>query len=308
MIENYNETKNPIEGEIVDYKKYIGVGSVNVLAVNPNNATLRKFGWNIPDDADEQKYIYEKLKDGKTSKSTKIRVLVQITDLEDKPIVPLDFWIGPEALTSADGKKGQVIDNFGRTAWGNIQEELRKGLIPQYANGPANIDSEYHACHRGEEALCRFVLRYMNVKPLQRYDRVLQEYVDNEKPGKFRFDNWNRLCAGDVSELIGYFKLRPDNHLKVIFGVSTNDNNRTYQTFLNTAYVSNGVMPDRNTGEYTSAKNAIAKYVERRGDTGETFSAAPVKLWLATATEEIKDNSGSMFDSSGNYIEDDLPL
>lgn len=308
MIENYNESKNPFEGEVIDYKKFIGVGSVNVISVNPNNETLRNYGWNIPEDADEQKYVYEKMKDGKVSKSTKIRLLVQVTDMETKPIIPMDFWIGPEPMMSADGKKAQVIDDFGRTAWGNIQEELKKGLIPQYANGPASISTGYHACHRGEEALTRFVFRYMNITPLQRFDRVLQDYVDTKNPGKFRFDNWNRLCTGDVSELVSVFKLQPENRIKVIFGISTTDDNKTYQTFLNSAYVNNAVSPDKNTGVYTSAQNAIDKYFTRRGETNETFSAAPIKLWSTTATEEIKDNSGSMFDGEGNFIEDDLPL
>ena len=64
MIENFNKTDSQ---EFVDYKKYIGVGSVNILCVNPNNAKLAMYGWNVPDEADEPKYIVTKERDGSTA-------------------------------------------------------------------------------------------------------------------------------------------------------------------------------------------------------------------------------------------------
>lgn len=307
MIENYNESKNPIEGEIVDYKKYIGVGSVNIIAVNPNNETLRKYGWNIPEDADEQKYIYTKERDGKQVSSTKIRLLAEVQDLEDKPIIPMDFWISNEVVQNADRTKAQIIDSFGRTAWGNIQDEIKPHKIPQYSSGPANISKDYMLCHRGEEALVKFIFKYLNITPLQRFDRVANGYVDSKNPGKFRFDNWAKLCANDVTELREYLKLQPENRVKVVFGVSTTDDNRTYQTFLNTNFFGNALKPDIASGEYKAAKTAIDKYMERRTLSNETFTATPIHLWSQTATENIQDNSSSMFDESGNFI-DDLPM
>lgn len=306
MISNYNESKNPFEGEMVDYKKYIGVASVNVLAVNPTNDVLRNYGWSIPEDADERKYVFVKEKDGKPSSSTKITILVQIQDLEDKPIVPMDFWIGPEVRVNGNGDKAQVIDDFGRTAWAT-KDEIQAKKIPQYANGPASISAKYRLCHRGEEELTRFIFKYLNITPLQRFDRTLNEYVDTKNPGSFSFDNWKQLCNGNVKELEGYFGLQPQNRVKVIFGVTTTEDNKTYQTFLNTNYLGNSNRPDKSSGYYTAAQNAIKKYTERFPNGNDTFSAFPVKLWGVTATEQVEDNSGTMFDNDGNFL-DDLPL
>lgn len=299
MIENYNESKS---AEIVDYKKFIGVGSVNVLCVNPDNAKLRMYGWNIPDNADEPQYVITKERDGKMVTSTRIRILVQIMDMDDKPIVPVDYWISRDFCLTANGEKAKIIDDYGRTAWGN-KEEIRAHKIPQYKNGEANIGPNYRVCHRGEEELTKFIFRYLNITPLQVFSRSSNSYENTKNPGKFAFDDWNKLCEGNVKELEGYFKLQPENQMKMIFGIRTNDDNHTYQTFINDFFISNLSKPDRNTNEYTSAKNIISKYFERHTNSTDQFSAEPIKVWSQTATTDITDNSGQMFDDDGNFIE-----
>ena len=304
MIENYNESKTT---EVVDYKKYLGVASVNVLCVNPDNAKLRMYGWNIPDNAEEPKYIVTKERDGKPVTSTRVRLLVQVQDLEDKPIIPLDFWISPEVVQNADGSKGKVIDNFGRTAWGT-REEIKAHKIPQYKNGEASISSDYRMCHRGEEELVTFIFKYLNITPLQVYSRASNSYQDTKNPGKFAFDDWHRLCDGNMKELEGYLRLQPQNQVKVLLGLRTTEDNKVYQTFINYKYLGNSTSPDKNTGEYTAAKNIIAKYFEQHANSTDTFSAEPVKEWSQTATEDIKDNSVGLFDDNGNMVDDDFDL
>lgn len=307
MIENYNESKST---EFVDYKKYLGVASVNVLCVNPNNAKLKMYGWNVADNAEEPQYVMTKERDGKLVTSTKIRLLVQIQDLEDKPIIPLDFWIGPEVSQSSDGQKGKIIDNYGRTAWGS-RDEIRAHKIPQYKNGPASISSDYRMCHRGEEELITFIFKYLNITPLQVFSRSSNSYEDTKNPGKFSFDNWQKLCDGDVTELETYLKLQPKNQVKVILGIRTNDENRTFQTFINTRFLGNSIRADNKTGEYASAQNIINKYFEQHQNSTDQFSAAPVREWSQTATAEVEDNSGRMFDDDGNFVNnntiDDMP-
>ena len=302
MIENYNESKTGTS-EQIDYKKYIGVASVNILCVNPNNAKLQMYGWNVPDGAEEPQYVIIKERDGKMVTSTRIRLLAQIQDLEDKPIIPMDFWIGPEVTQNSDGSKGKIIDNYGRTAWGT-RDEIRARKIPQYKNGEASISADYRMCHRGEEELVSFIFKYLNITPLQVFSRSSNAYENTKNPGKFAFDNWQKLCDGDVSELEGYLRLQPQNQVKVVFGVRTNDENKTYQTFINDRFIGNAVKPDKNTGEYVSAKNIIAKYYEGRTNSTDSYSAAPVKEWTQIATTDIKDNSGRMFDDNGDFLDD----
>lgn len=316
MIENVNASKEAANGEFLDIRKYVGVASVNVLAVNPDNAKLRKFGWNILEDATEPNYILTKtLPDGRETQSTRIRLLVQIQDLEEKPVISLDFWCQKGVQTNVAGDKCKVIDCYGRTAW-VTKEEFKAGKVPIYKNGqPANISTPYKACHIGEEELVSFLFKYLNITPLQIFDKTKNGWTPSKNPGRLTVDNWGKICDGDVSEIAEYLALQPDNRVKVVLGIMTTDDNKTYQSFLNSGYIGNGMPVDRNTGEYTRARTLIDKFVasvaDRRaaGKTvrGEyTYSSLPVREYKETATDVAQPKT--MFDDEGNYIEDDDDL
>ena len=310
MIENVNASKNPSNAEFVDIRKYVGVASVNVLAINPNNDKLRKYGWAIPEGADEPNYVLIKEENNKKIKNARVRFLVQIQDLEDKPIVALDFWCRPEIMVNKTGDKCKIIDSYGRTAWGT-KDEVTNRQIPQYSSGAANISTPYKPCHPGEEEMVNFLFKYLNITPLQIFDRNKQSWTPSKNPGRLTIDNWAAVCDGNVKELAEYVALQPDNRVKVILGIRTTEDNKTYQTFLNSTYIGNGATPDKNTGEYTSARKAIDKYFDGRENSPYSFSASPVKEWKETATE-VADHSDDMFSTSSTVAvdnpDDDLPF
>ena len=302
MITGNNASKNASNADYVDIRKYIGVASISVLALNPNNAKLRSFGWQIPEGADEPKY---QTVDAEGRKSARLRMLVQIQDLDDKPVIALDYWVRPDVMFNKDQTKCKVIDSFGRTAFGT-KAEVQSKQIPQYANGPAKISSDYKPCHSGEEELVLFLLKYLNVTPLNIFDRVKKDWVPTKNPGHVTIDRWRNLCDGDVSEIAAAIAMQPDNRVKVILGVRTTDDNKTYQTFMPTTYIGNGALPERNTGEYSAARKAIDKYIESHPNTAANieFAATPVKEWSVEATE-VKENDESL---SFDNADDDLPF
>lgn len=307
MIENANVSKNPSTGNF-DYKKYVGVASVNVVAVNPDNATLRKFGYEIAEDADEPAYTATREVDGRTIKSARIRLLVQLQDIEDKPVISLDFWVRPEVMTNREGTKCKIIDQYGRTAWAT-KEEFQNNEVPTYANGnKANISTPYRMCHHGEEELVSFLLKYLNVTPLQVFDRARNGWIDSKNPGKLTIDDWKGLCEANVKEIKTYLATQPENRVKVILGIRSTDDNRTYQTFLNTGFIGNGSRIDLGTGEYASARKLIDRYFEGREDSQYQFSASSVKEWKEMATKVEESSSDSIFsDSTGFAPADDDP-
>jgi len=286
MISNTSKSKNaPSGADFSDIRKFIGVASINVLAVNPNNSKLRSYGWTIPEDADEPKY---QTVDSEGRKSARLRLLAQINDLDEKPVVALDFWVRPDVMFNKDQTKCKVIDPYGRTAYGT-KSEVQAHQIPQYANGPANISPNYKPCHNGEEEIVNFLIKYLNVTPLQIFDRVKQTWIPTKDPGTVTIDNWKRLCDGDTSEINAALALQPDNRVKVVLGIRTTDDNKSYQTFLSTAFIGNGAVPNRDTGEYASARKAIDRWAEGHPNTTIDFSALPVHEWNVTATE-VKEN------------------
>lgn len=311
MIDNVNASKNAPSGDFVEYEKYVGVASISVKAINPNNAVLRNYGWTIPEDAAEPVYILTKERNGVQVETTKIRFLVQIHDLEGKPIVPIDFFINKNTAKSDKGKF-KIIDSFGRTAWAT-GDEARAHKIPQYTNGPASISSDYRPCHPGQEELVKFIAKLLNITPLQIFDRKTGSFVESKNPGHITIDHWDTLCTGDVTELADFVSLQPDNRVKIILGVMTNPDNKTYQTFLNTTFIGNGASVDRNTGEYATARKAIDKFMEGRNPESAytyTYSALPVQVWKNSASD-VTDNSSDFDDANSTIVdsnEDDLPF
>ena len=313
MLTNSNVSRTASTEEYVDIKKYVGVGSVSIVAINPNNEKLRKFGWNIPADAVEPSYAYNK----EQNSSARVRFLVRLEDIDAKPVVAMDFFIRPEIrMTGREGdaeRKCQVIDSYGRSAYAT-KAEFTAHKIPQYSNGPAQIASNYKPCHIGEAELIQFLIKFLNITPLQRFDRSRNVWVDNKQPGELTIDHWDKLCAGDVTELAEYISFQPDNKVKVIFGVRSTEDNRSYQTFLASLFLGNGAFVDKTSGLYSNAQKEIDRYMDRQRPDAVvtyTFSAEPIHEWSVSATSTVEDNSEEDmpdFDSPSVEEDSDLPF
>lgn len=322
MIENNNSSKMPSSGEFLDIKKFIGVASVTVLAVNPNNAMLRKWGWDIQENAEEPKYTYMRQReDGAWEKYARIRFLLRINDFEDKPVIPYDIWIRPEFIIGKNTGKCRVIDSFGRCAWAS-KDEVKSRAIPQYSSGPADISNDYKGCHPGQEKVIAFLHKYLNITPLQIWNNEKKEWVASKAPGRITIDDWNALCEGNATEIAEYLSLQPDNRVKIILGIRTTEDNKTFQTILDecdgtkkSCFIGNGATPDKQTDEYALARKRIDEYFENNPNTTSSFSALPVREYKETATE-VKENTDAPVISQepevqGQYFaqnEEDLPF
>ena len=320
MITNANVSKTASASydDFAEIKNYVGVASVNIIAVNPNNATLREAGWSIPEDANEPEYLHRD-ENGKID-SARVRLLARIMDLEEKPVIPLDFWIRPDVKTNKDGTKCKIIDPYCRTAWAT-SDDVKTRSIPTYSTGnKADISPDYKLCHIGEEEFVAFLAKYFNITPYQRFVRATRGANDghwekNDNPGMVTINDWKALCSGNVTEVEGDFK-NPEtknNCVKVILGVRQTENNKIRQVFItgglrDNAYLSNAMPVDKFTGEYNNATKGIQRFNESHPNTVAqyTFSAAPVKEWKL-ASSNVEDNSGeeaNIFESK----EDDLPF
>lgn len=313
MITGTSESKHS-GAAYIDMPKYIGVASVKIMAINPDNNKLRALGWTIPEDADEPKYVTTTTaEDGTVKQHARVRFMVQIQELEDKPIIALDYWIRPEPWMNKDRNKCQIIDNYGRTAWGT-QEEIRNNKIPVYASGPAKISIPYVPSHRGQEEIVKFLMKYLCCTPFESYDNKTKTWKKNEKPGELTIDNWKTLCSGDARELASYVALQPDNLLKVILGVTTTADNKVYQTFIDSDYLPNNARITN--GIYESADKIINRVKEDGYHDNCTFSAAPVSLFTVTPTDvepaaqtpTTTVDVDSLFEEAEPSDPDDLPF
>lgn len=283
-----------------DFKKYVGVASFRVLGVNPTKEELEKFyGRELQE---EPVYIKEKTDEqdgGKTYKQMRISFMIQAddpktveqinpndresmktnTNLKEPYKTTINFFIDSRYFYNRDKSKVQVIDKYGRTAWVTI-EQAKNHQIPVYSNGPAKLDADYTPALRGEDALTEFILNYLNVTPVETYNKNTGTWIVNPHPedceGKLYHikDYFN----GDISELKEYCGYMPTNYVKLLAGIRTDDQGNQYNTIYTRLTMRNGART------YTRFKDSIDGLTKN----DSVFSNDPIGV--ISNIEEYKDN------------------
>lgn len=222
-------------------KRYIGVAPVKVLAVNPTKAEMEKiYGTDIENDP---VYVGKVDINGQSYNNVRLDFIVA-TDEEKTGVsmtTKVAIFVREQYRYNRDMSKVQVIDKYGRTAW-VTKEQAQNHEIPVYANGqPANIDKDYRPCYVGEEDLTNFIKAYLNIPNVMKYVNGTWVLVDNPQDCEARLDNIKDYFRGDFRELKDIMALQPNNKVKVLFGVRTNDEGRQYQAVYTNMFLKNGV-------------------------------------------------------------------
>lgn len=230
------------EGNVV--KKYTGVGSVGVLAVNPNKETLEKlYNTTINDDPSYLSEVEVGPEGNKyTVPQVRIDFIVQ-TDPEKcngidmKTKIP--FFITKEVRYNRDRSKVQVINKYGETTWLPI-ENAKSGTIPSNLNWFEPAD--FRPAYIGEEDLTGFLKAYLNI-PNKSYRKSNGEVVElpNKADAEARLDKIENYFKGDYSELREAISLQPKNRVKGLFGVRTTEDGKQYQAVYVQKFLKNSV-------------------------------------------------------------------
>jgi hypothetical protein len=141
----------------------------------------------------------------------------------------VSYFIRKEYRFNKDHTKIQVIDKYGRTAW-VTEEEAKNHRIPQYANGPANLDADYRPVYNGEEDLTNFIKTYLSIPNVQKYVDGKWVMVDNPADCEARLGEADKLFDGNFKEIKDIMSYQPNNKVKILFGVRTTDDGKQYQT------------------------------------------------------------------------------
>lgn len=230
-------------------KRYIGVASVSVLAVNPLKEELEKLYNRTLENAPE--YVGEVEINGTKVPQVRLDFIVKADPEKylDANNQPLDFvsrvslFIRKAYRYNKDNTKVQVIDKYGRTAWVTI-EQAKAHEVPVYSNGPANIDKDYRPAYIGEEELIKFLIAYLNLPSCQRYidGKWVMNDADKLPDSEATLDHIEDYFKGDFSELRTIIGYQPNNKVKILFGIKNNtDDNKQYQTVYTRMFLKNGV-------------------------------------------------------------------
>lgn len=216
--------------EEIEIKRYIGVAPVFILATNPSKEKLSEiYGRTIDKDPE---YVTEK--DG--VKSARIDFVVK-TNKERcgiETITKVTYFLRNEYKYNKDKTKIQVIDKYGRTAWGTV-EEIKAKQIPTYSTGnKANIDAGYRPAYVGEEEFTNFMKTFLNIPSISVLNTTTNTWEQNDNPNdcEARFDKIADYFKGDFSEVTNAIKMQPNNQVKILFGVKTTEDNKQYQDVM----------------------------------------------------------------------------
>lgn len=235
----FGQGKVSSDGTGGGFKRYVGVASVKVLAVNP---TMEE--WNQITGGNMQKEPEYTSVNSEGVKQARITLLVQtdpkrtIGDIET--IIPVTFWLRKLPVQGSQSGKYQIIDKYGRTAWAT-KEEIEAKKVPQYANGPASIDADYRRIVNGEEPLTNFLKAHLNIPALSYKDKN-GNIVNHPNPSECeaRLDGIMKIFDGDFSEIKAIIGLQKDNYSKMLFGVKTTEDGKEYQDVFMDCFLTNG--------------------------------------------------------------------
>lgn len=239
-------------------KRYMGIGAVKILALNPTRAEINKIYGSDNGNTEEPKYIgVGKVRDknGVEQECPQIRLTFYAkTDPNVacnngiEAIIPITIFLTKAySFSTKDGvTKVQVMDRFGRTAW-VTEAELKVGAIPDYTvrigehageKKKADLAEGYKPCYVGQEQLVKLIIAWLNIPSPRVWDPDQKQFflrpAEQLPDSECMLEHINDYFTGDLRELREVMTYQPENAVKYGFGVRTATNGTQYQcVYLN---------------------------------------------------------------------------
>ena len=269
-----------VTGESTGFKKYVGVGTFKVVAVNPDKSELETiYGTTL----EKEPEYTSRAEDG----TDKVRLdFIVATDVDKNNGIDfktkVSFFLEKTARKSSGGKV-QVINAYGETTWVDL-ELAKTGDLP--AN-QAWFEKPYRIAMVGEDELTAFLKKFLGVPNKSWRDKkgVVHE-IENKSDAEARLDKLVDYFKGNVKELKEIIKFQPDNLIKIPVGIKTTDDGKEYQTVYTKMFLSPGVI------DYTKLKEAIADSQTNGAYKGVTFECCDLKEYVVTPTTFTEPSPG----------------
>lgn len=236
-----------VSSEGTGFKMYTGVGSFFVRGINFNKEEMSEFfGKEVTNDP---VFVDDVEVNGKTVKRVNIAVYLELEpnkykDNEGKFInfkTTLYLSLVRTPVVGSTSGKIQVIDKYGRTAWGT-PDVVENGKQIMYSNGPANISTQYRKIYNGEDTLISFLIAYLNVpSTVKNVNGTWVTKDENElKDCEASIPYMEDLFKGKFKDLEADFSIQPENKVKLLVGIKTTDDGKQRQVIFNRMFLKNG--------------------------------------------------------------------
>lgn len=283
--------------ETQEFKKYVGVGSSFVVAVNPTKKELEDiYGHEIANDPE---YVV----DTDNGKEARITFIVK-TDPDTcngvKMINRMMFTLRNAPAYNQDQTKAQVIDKFGNVTWANAEDaKAGKPILTKNGN-PAKITPDYRIAYVGEADLIGFLKPYLCVGDAFNYVNGSWVLKENTDDFVFGLEHIKDYFKGDFSEIKEAIALQPNNKVKLLYGVRTTDEGKQYQAIAtrNGMILSNSagskalarlekdLTNAKDNGSYASTEFAVQELTEYNVQ-ATNLNATPVETGTASGSGDM---------------------
>ncbi len=283
--------------ETQEFKKYVGVGSSFVVAVNPTKKELEGiYGHEIANDPE---YVV----DTDNGKEARITFIVK-TDPETcngvEMINRAMFTLRNAPAYNQDQTKVQIIDKFGNVTWANAEDaKAGKPILTKNGN-PAKIAPDYRIACVGEADLIGFLKPYLCVGDAFNYVNGTWVLKEDTKDFVFGLEHIKDYFKGDFSEIKEAITLQPNNKVKLLYGVRTTDEGKQYQAIAtrNGMILSNSagskalarlekdLANAKDNGSYASTEFAVQELTEYNVQ-ATNLNAAPVETGTASGSGDM---------------------
>ena len=211
-------------------KRYIGVGTCTVLAINPTKAELERILSTPTHPVVLEKDPEYITADGADVRS--IRVDIYLKTVPEKcngidTVLKIGYFLKDQKRFNNDKTKVQVINVYGESTWLS-KEDFQAKTIPEKMSffQPKGM----RAAWVGEEEITLFIKKLLNIPrySVKKADGTIV-IIDNPKLAECQLDGIPNYFVGNIAELKAAITSRKDNKIKIAFGVKTTAENKIYQ-------------------------------------------------------------------------------
>lgn len=262
--------KETTEGNI--NKKYMGLAACTLVAINPTKAELAHLLGNGTTPANiEKEPEYTAMTEQGIATA---RIDLYLKTIPEKSnnietIIRVTYFLRDEKRFNTDKTKVQIINAYGDTAW-VTQEEFKNKKAPSYqsefslnAVRPAFV---------GEEDLVKFIKKFLNIPNLsyRKADGTIV-YVEDKSLAECQLSEVKSYFSNNFKEIKTALSARPNNKVKLLFGVKTSQDNKLYQDCFssypinyavnNYDYLTKNLLDRKSNGGYPNTDFGKAPYI-----------------------------------------------
>jgi len=300
-----------------DFKRYVGIGASQILAVNPSKEELGKlYGREVA----EPQYTGEQ--DG--VETVRIDFIVKtVPELNDgiDVINKVSFFLrntaAARSFTNSEGKEVKlltVIDRYGNSANASA-EDAKAGKRLTYT-GKDNmvhlqkIDAKYRVAWEGEAQLVAFLHTFLGIRDAFTYEKNEWLLRDGEDLDIYtlQLEHVKDYFKGDFSELREAIALQPNNKIYLTYGVKSTESGQ-FQVISTDPQLMFGYVNDKVLKRAEDRLIFLYRNPESSFSQKFTYKVCPLQEYSVEATNLEQPYSYGDTPQSGNpgVVLDDLP-